>query len=321
MRLERERRTMKNFGNAGSVSSMIEVAIKKQTARLSEGDVELTKEALIGLIPEDFAAEKVLSPEEVGNEIDALEGLDTLKKELRTIRASIEYNREMGNDPLDSFEPYFILDGPPGTGKTTMARLIVKLMAAYDIIPSAGLAESQGADLQAGFLGQTTTKVQKLFESMWGQGGFIDEIGGLARAPEAFQADAAKTMLKQMEDHRGRFILVVADYADRVNEFLNVDPGIARRFSLEPAEHRGRRALAVQAAGRQRPGAGRRHQDPDRGAHEGSARRPRLGQQRRRAQGAQLDRDQAEDRFHERSQGRPEGRSQAAVARSRQRWL
>lgn len=129
MRLERERRTMKNFGNAGSVSSMIEVAIKKQTARLSEGDVELTKEALIGLIPEDFAAEKVLSPEEVGNEIDALEGLDTLKKELRTLCASIEYNREMGNDPLDSFEPYFILDGPPGTGKTTMARLIVKLMA------------------------------------------------------------------------------------------------------------------------------------------------------------------------------------------------
>ncbi len=255
MRLERERRKMKNFGNAGSVSSMIEIAIKKQTARLSEGDVALTKEALMGLIPEDFAAEKVLSPAEVWKEIDALEGLDQLKKELRTICASIEYDREMGNDPLDSFEPYFILDGPPGTGKTTMARLIVKLMAAYDIIPSAGLSESQGADLQAGFIGQTTTKVQKLFESMWGQGGFIDEIGGLARAPEAFQADAAKTMLKQMEDHRGRFILVVADYADRVNEFLNVDPGIARRFghrfSLEPLSVEGGvRSLIKQLGGK-----------------------------------------------------------------------
>ncbi len=255
MRLERERRKMKNFGNAGSVGSMIEIAIKKQTARLSEGEVALTKEALMGLIPEDFAAEKVLSPAEVWKEIDALEGLDTLKKELRTICASIEYDREMGNDPLESFEPYFILDGPPGTGKTTMARLIVKLMAAYDIIPSAGLAESQGADLQAGFIGQTTTKVQKLFESMWGQGGFIDEIGGLARAPEAFQADAAKTMLKQMEDHRGRFILVVADYADRVNEFLNVDPGIARRFghrfSLEPLSVEGGvRSLCKQLGGK-----------------------------------------------------------------------
>ncbi|MBS2037248.1 AAA family ATPase, partial [bacterium] len=243
MRLERERRKMKNFGNAGSVASMIEVAIKKQTTRLSQPDVALTKEALMQLVPDDFAAEKVLSPAEVWKEIDALEGLDTLKKELRTICASIEYDREMGNDPLQSFEPYFILDGPPGTGKTTMARLIVKLMAAYDIIPSAGLTESQGADLQAGFIGQTTTKVQKLFESMWGQGGFIDEIGGLARAPEAFQADAAKTMLKQMEDHRGRFILVVADYADRVNEFLNIDPGIARRFghrfSLEPLSAEG----------------------------------------------------------------------------------
>jgi hypothetical protein len=119
-----------------------------------------------------------------------------------------------------------------------MARLIVKLMAAYDIIPDHAVVESQGADLQAGFVGQTTTKVEKLFESMWGRGGFIDEIGGLARAVEAFKADATKTMLKQMEDNRGRFILVVADYADRINEFLDIDPGLARRFgqrySLEP---------------------------------------------------------------------------------------
>jgi hypothetical protein len=106
----------------------------------------------------------------------------------------------------------------------------VKLMAAYDIIPADGLVESQGADLQAGYVGQTVGKVEKLFEKMWGQGGFIDEIGGIARAPEAFKADAIKTMLKQMEDNRGRFILVVADYADRVNDFLDIDPGIQRRF-------------------------------------------------------------------------------------------
>ncbi|MFN8608478.1 MAG: AAA family ATPase [Vulcanimicrobiota bacterium] len=238
MRLERERRKMKNFGNAGSVQSMLDIAIKKQTTRLTAQETPMTKAQLQALAPEDFAMEKTLTPEEVWKEIDALEGLESIKASLHTICDSIEYDREMGNDPLASFEPYFILDGPPGTGKTTMARLIVKLMAAYDIIPSPNLSESQGADLQAGFVGQTTTKVQKLFESMWGQGGFIDEIGGLARAPEAFKADAAKTMLKQMEDHRGRFILVVADYADRINDFLNIDPGISRRFghrfSLEP---------------------------------------------------------------------------------------
>lgn len=229
-RLEIERRKMKHFGNAGSVTAMVEVATKKQSTRLSQIEGDLSKEQLMALAPEDFIEEKKIKPADVWKEIDALEGLDEVKSQLRDICTSIEFDKETGADPLSSFEPYFIIDGPPGTGKTTLARLIVKLMASYDIIPNSDLTETQGADLQAGFVGQTTTKVNKLFESMWGQGGFIDEVGGLARAPEAFKADAVKTMLKEMEDNRGRFILCVADYPDRINDFLAIDPGLSRRF-------------------------------------------------------------------------------------------
>ena len=229
-RLEVERRKMKHFGNAGSVNSMVEVATKKQSTRLSQVEGDLSKAQLMSLAPEDFAEEKKLKPEDVWKEIDALEGLEDVKTQLREICTSIEFDKETGADPLASFEPYFIIDGPPGTGKTTLARLLTKLMASYDIVPSADLTETQGAELQAGFVGQTTDKVKKLFESMWGQGGFIDEVGGLARAPEAFKADAVKTMLKEMEDNRGRFILAVADYPDRINDFLNIDPGLQRRF-------------------------------------------------------------------------------------------
>ncbi|MBS2034466.1 AAA family ATPase [bacterium] len=229
-RLEVERRKMKHFGNAGSVNSMVEVATKKQSTRLSQVEGDLTKAQLMALAPEDFAEEKKLKPEDVWKEIDALEGLDEVKSQLRDICTSIEFDKETGADPLQSFEPYFIIDGPPGTGKTTLARLLTKLMASYDIVPSPDLTETQGAELQAGFVGQTTDKVKKLFESMWGQGGFIDEVGGLARAPEAFKADAVKTMLKEMEDNRGRFILAVADYPDRINDFLAIDPGLQRRF-------------------------------------------------------------------------------------------
>ena len=229
-RLEVERRKMKHFGNAGSVTAMVEVATKKQSTRLSQIEGDLSKEQLMALAPEDFSEEKKVKPADVWKEIDSLEGLDDVKAQLRDICTSIEFDKETGADPLQSFEPYFIIDGPPGTGKTTLARLIVKLMASYDIIPNSDLTETQGADLQAGFVGQTTGKVNKLFESMWGQGGFIDEVGGLARAPEAFKADAVKTMLKEMEDNRGRFILCVADYPDRINDFLNIDPGLSRRF-------------------------------------------------------------------------------------------
>jgi SpoVK/Ycf46/Vps4 family AAA+-type ATPase len=250
-RLEVERRKMKHFGNAGSVNSMVEVATKKQSTRLSQVEGDLSKTQLMSLAPEDFAEEKKLKPEDVWKEIDALEGLDEVKAQLRDICTSIEFDKETGADPLQSFEPYFIIDGPPGTGKTTLARLLTKLMASYDIVPSSDLTETQGAELQAGFVGQTTDKVKKLFESMWGQGGFIDEVGGLARAPEAFKADAVKTMLKEMEDNRGRFILAVADYPDRINDFLAIDPGLQRRFGHRFTLEAMTPASAVKALGKQ----------------------------------------------------------------------
>jgi SpoVK/Ycf46/Vps4 family AAA+-type ATPase len=231
-RLGRMRRQMKHFGNAGSVEVLLDTAEKKRTLRLADAidQRDVSKDELMALEPEDFQEPRRYTKEEVLAELSQLVGLEGVKEKLEEIAALTEFARSVGKDPLEFFEPYFIFEGPPGTGKTTVARLVGKFFQACDLMPSADLIETNGAKLQGRYVGQTAGDVQKLFEQAWGGVLFIDEVSGLSRSGGSFKDEAAKEMLKQMEDHRGRFVLVVADYAENIGEFLALDPGLERRF-------------------------------------------------------------------------------------------
>lgn len=229
--VEYERRTTKNFGNAGAVEKALDLAVKKQTVRLAEADPrKVGPKELQTFSPEDFAVPVSVSKEQVWKEIDELEGMEGIKAELKQIATMVEYERSRGRDPVASFEPYFILDGPPGSGKTTLARLLARFGAAYGLIASPVVEERQGASLQGRFVGQTPGDVAKVFESAWGRLLFLDEVSGLAKAGGAFKDEAITVFLKQMEDYRGKFMMAIADYPENINQFLALNPGLARRF-------------------------------------------------------------------------------------------
>lgn len=233
-RLERERRRMRFFGNAGTVKTILEDAEKKRIARLAEGDqTELTAEQRRTLIPEDFAAASVISPAEVWKEIDAIKGNKALKQELRKIADSIEFAREIGQNPLETIEPYIFLDGGPGTGKSTVVGpLLARFFAAYDVVPTADFKVVAGPSLQGKYVGHTAGKVEGIFEEAWGGTLMLDEVSGIAKAGGTFKDEFVKTMLPILENNRGKFILLAADYAVGKKLFYQMDAGISRRFGM-----------------------------------------------------------------------------------------
>ena len=228
--LERERKRMRSFGNARTVEAIVDRAIGKQNLRLESGEVELDATSLRALEPEDFAPEAVISKADVWKQIDALDGLANIKAELRKIADAIELAHELGEDPLKSFEPYIFLQGPPGTGKTTLARILARFFAAYGIVPTAEIEEVSGAKMQGQFVGQTAPHVAKVFDRAWGGTLFLDEAAGLARAGGSFKEDATKEIVATLENSRGKFIFIAADYPSGREAFFGLDDGISSRF-------------------------------------------------------------------------------------------
>ncbi len=234
-RVEFERRCMMNFGNARTVKNVIDGAINRRIERMAEASEKgAVDPALSELTVADFAPEPVVSKEAVWAEIKALRGMREIKSQLKAIANAIDVARALGEDPITSgaVSTNIVLKGPRGTGKTTLARILAKFFAAYGIVPTAKLVEKTGADLQGEFVGQTAGAVRKLFAPGWGGTVFLDEISGLAQAGGTFKFEAAKKMMTIIENARGRFINIIADYEDKIDLFYALDDGIESRYNL-----------------------------------------------------------------------------------------
>jgi len=127
---------------------------------------------------------------------------------------------------------HLVLTGRPGTGKTTVARLIAEVFAENGILPSGHLVEVQRRDLVAGFVGQTAIKTMEVIESAMGGMLFIDEAYELTQQGENdFAGEAVATLLKAMEDRKGQFSVVAAGYPEPMRAFLETNEGLSRRFA------------------------------------------------------------------------------------------
>lgn len=182
----------------------------------------------------DAPAVPDLTLEELLAKLDKLVGLSSVKGEIHTLvnvaRVREMRKREGLKVPPGSYHMVFV--GPPGTGKTTVARLVAQIFHALGLLSKGHLVEVDRAELVAGFVGQTAIKTDACVVQALGGVLFIDEAYSLASGSEQdFGREAIETLLKLMEDHRHDLVVIVAGYRDRMEEFIESNPGLRSRFT------------------------------------------------------------------------------------------
>lgn len=166
-------------------------------------------------------------------ELDALVGLASVKNQVRELIAVVQANdqRRQAGLPVVSSSLHLVFTGSPGTGKTTVARLVARLYAAAGVLKGSRLSEVTRADLVAGYVGQTAIKTQEVVQRTRPGVLFIDEAYSLAsRHGSDYSNECVSTLVKCMEDHRSDFAIIAAGYDAEMGEFIESNPGLRSRF-------------------------------------------------------------------------------------------
>ncbi|PQM45306.1 ESX-3 secretion system protein EccA3 [Mycobacterium talmoniae] len=189
---------------------------------------ELAREQQVGNRDELLAA----ADAELARQI----GLADVKRQVEKLKASVRINnaRTAKGLPPAMRSHHLVFTGPPGTGKTTIARVIAQLYCGLGVLPQAKVLEVKRADFVAGFLGQTAAKTDALIDAALDGVLFIDEAYTLIQTGlsggDAFGREAVDTLLARMENDRHRLMVIIAGYDDEINRFLAANEGLASRF-------------------------------------------------------------------------------------------
>ena len=230
----------RTFGNARFVRQLFEDATGRQANRLAEAG-SLDADALKTLVLADLAVGErkadlhAPTVEEVLAELDALTGMKPVKEEVRRLVATVKANKlraekGVGEDVTMSYN--FVFTGNPGTGKTTVARILGRAFRALGVLERANFVETDRSGLVAKYEGQTAAKTNKLIDSAAGGILFIDEAYQLNQGEnDQYGAEAVATLLKRMEDARGTMVVIIAGYKEEMKKFMAINSGLESRFN------------------------------------------------------------------------------------------
>lgn len=220
--------------NIGDLKGSIAEAEKAARELLSEMEKQ---DALSPKAPKTQAENSPEKPDlqKLLDELDSLTGLDKIKQNVRSLinLAKVRKLREEQGMPIPAMSLHLVFMGNPGTGKTTVARLIAQLYYAIGVLSKGQLVEADRSALVAGFVGQTAVKTSEMIKKALGGVLFIDEAYSLTSAEGSndFGHEAVETILKAMEDDRDDFVVIVAGYEELMEKFIASNPGLASRFN------------------------------------------------------------------------------------------
>lgn len=239
------------FGNARFVHAIIDEAKINLGIRIvrNSNHKKLTKQILSTIEDQDIEdlsirknsvsvkiqTDKELLAEAL-NELNNLTGISKIKREVEELIRLTKYYQEIDRDVLKAFSLHAIFTGNPGTGKTTVARIMGKIYKALGLLERGHVIEADGSSLIAGFVGQTSLKTKELIKSAIGGVLFIDEAYAITEGTltnnggDGFGKKAIAALIKEMEDHRGSFSVIVAGYTQNMKQFVETNPGIKSRF-------------------------------------------------------------------------------------------
>jgi len=166
-------------------------------------------------------------------ELDELIGLDSIKADVKELIDLVKTQKLRKEQGLKSVPVslHLVFSGNPGTGKTTVARILARLYKEIGVLSKGQLIEVDRSGLVAGFIGQTAIKTQEKIQQAMGGILFIDEAYTLAKEGQDYGQEAIDTILKAMEDNRDGFVVIVAGYTDLMKKFIGSNPGLKSRFN------------------------------------------------------------------------------------------